>query len=62
MQLRGSPYAYLVATVVLVFLAAQAPSTPVRVVLGLVGAAAGVAAAVLFLRQGRDPNGPPGQH
>ncbi|MFC3688768.1 hypothetical protein [Aquipuribacter hungaricus] len=62
MHLRGSPYAYLVVAVVLVLLAGQVPGTAVPLVLGALGVAAGVAGVVLLVRQGRDPNGPPGQH
>lgn len=52
---------YLVATIVLVFVATAVPDGVAQALLGVLGVGAGVLAFLSF-RDLRDPNGPPGQH
>jgi len=59
---RGNPYICLAAAIVLLIVAVAVDSEALRVLLGVLGVTAAAAAVLQFVRQGRDPNGPPGQH
>jgi len=59
---RGNPYVYLAAAIVLLLVTVTVDNGGLRVLFGTMGVAATAAAVLLFVRQGRDPNGPPGQH
>jgi len=59
---RGNPYVCLAVAVALVLVAVASDDAGTRITLGVLGVAASAVAVLLFLRQARDPNGPPGQH
>ena len=58
---RGNPFVWAAVAVVAVLVALTVDGTGPRVLLAALAVAAAVA-CVLLLRNGRDPNGPPGQH
>ena len=58
---RGNPFVWAAVAVVAVLVALAVDGTGPRVLLAALAVAAAVV-CVLLLRNGRDPNGPPGQH
>lgn len=59
---RGNPYVFAALAVVLFLVSLAVDGTAATVVLVVLAVAAAAAAVLLLVRQGRDPNGPRGQH